>query len=76
MASQNGKMPGRQLLAVAEAAKVLRTSERFPGCLAVERRIVFVRIGRYVRVSESASAKFIQSGVKPMTFGDCLRGRA
>jgi excisionase family DNA binding protein len=53
---------------VAEVARILRTSERFPRRLIAERRIEFVRVGRHVRISESGLAEFIQSGVvKPMT---------
>jgi len=57
-----------QLLTVAEAAKLLRTSERFPRRLIAERRIRFTRIGRHVRIPESALREFIESGlVEPIT---------
>jgi excisionase family DNA binding protein len=62
------QLPGDRLLTVAEAADVLRTSERFPRRLIAERRIRFVRIGRHVRIPESALAEFIAAGlVEPMT---------
>jgi excisionase family DNA binding protein len=62
---------------VAEVAKILRTSERFPRRLIAERRIEFVRVGRHVRISEAALAEFIRSGtVTPMTLRDSPRGRA
>jgi excisionase family DNA binding protein len=62
-----GEISGR-LLTVAEVAKILRTSERFPRRLIAERRIEFIRIGRHVRISDSALAEFIRSGtVAPMT---------
>lgn len=57
-----------RLLTVAEAAEVLRTSERFPRRLIAERRIRFTRIGRHVRIPESALREFIAAGqVEPLT---------
>jgi excisionase family DNA binding protein len=65
-----------RLLTVAEVAEILRTSERFPRRLIAERRIEFVRIGRHVRISESALNDFIQSSVvKPMSLRDYSRGK-
>jgi excisionase family DNA binding protein len=76
MSDRNEAGPGR-LLTVPEVAKILRTSERFPRRLIAERRIEFVRVGRHVRISEAALAKFIQSGVvKEMTPGGYPRRRA
>jgi len=47
---------------------MLSTSERFPPRLIAERRIRFVRIGRHVRIPESALREFIAAGlVEPMT---------
>lgn len=66
-----------RLLTVAEVADILRTSERFPRRLIAERRIEFVRVGRHVRISESALTRFIQSGVvKPMQLRDCPQRKA
>jgi excisionase family DNA binding protein len=63
-----------RLLTVAEAAEVLRTSERFPRRLIAERRVRFTRIGRHVRIPESALQEFIAAGlVEPITR---RRGRA
>jgi excisionase family DNA binding protein len=76
MTGRNEEIPER-LLTVAEVAKILRTSERFPRRLIAERRIEFVRVGRHVRVSESVLAAFIQSGVvKPMTLHDPQQRKA
>jgi excisionase family DNA binding protein len=47
-------MPER-LLTVQEAGEMLNTGERFPRRLIAERRIRFVRVGRHVRIPESAS---------------------
>lgn len=52
-----------RLLTVAQVAELLGTSERFPRRLIAERRIAFVRIGRHVRISESALRAFVSSGV-------------
>jgi excisionase family DNA binding protein len=59
------------LLTVADVAELLGTSERFPRRLIAERRIRFVRVGRHVRISESALREYIEAGVvEPMTVGD------
>jgi excisionase family DNA binding protein len=63
-----------RLYTVAEAAEVLRTTERFPRRLIAERRIRFTRIGRHVRIPESALAEFIASGVvEPVAVARRLR---
>jgi excisionase family DNA binding protein len=57
-----------RLLTVAEAAAVLSTSERFPRRLIEQRRIRFVRVGRHIRIPESALREFIAAGqVEPVT---------
>jgi excisionase family DNA binding protein len=57
-----------RLLTVSEAAEILSTTERFPRRLIAERRIRFVRVGRHVRIPESALTEFIESGlVEPVT---------
>jgi excisionase family DNA binding protein len=57
-----------RLLTVAEAAEMLRTSERFPRRLIAERRIRFTKVGRHVRIPESALREFIAAGlVQPIT---------
>jgi excisionase family DNA binding protein len=73
MAATSGKEVER-LLTVAQAAELLSTSPRFPRRLIEERRIRFVRVGRHVRIPESALREFIAAGlVEPMT--DCLPNR-
>ncbi len=63
-----------RLLTVAQVAELLGTSERFPRRLIAERRIRFVRVGRHVRIPESALREFIASGlVEPTSPGS--RGR-
>ena len=57
-----------RLLTVGQAAELLGTTERFPRRLIAERRIRFVRVGRHVRIPESALAEFIAAGVvEPVT---------
>lgn len=57
--------PGRSpimsdpLLTVEQAAERLGTTVRFPRRLIAERRIAFVKIGRHVRIAESALAEYI-----------------
>jgi excisionase family DNA binding protein len=67
--------PAERLLTVAEVAELLSTSERFPRRLIEQRRIRFVRVGRHVRIPESALREFIASGlVEPIT--TTRKGRA
>jgi excisionase family DNA binding protein len=66
MASHHGA-PDR-LLTVEAAAERMSTSPRFVRRLIAERRIEFVKIGRHVRISESALTEFIEAGrIEPMT---------
>lgn len=63
-----------RLLTVAEAAAYLNTSQRFPRRLIAERRIRFVKLGRFVRIPESALREFVSAGlVEPMTASDVWR---
>ena len=55
--------PADRLLTIAEAAQVLGTTERFPRRLIEQRRIRFARIGRHVRIPESALREFIAAGL-------------
>lgn len=57
-----------RLLTVGEAAPLLGAkSERFPRRLIAERRIRFVRVGRHVRIPESAIREFIDANtVQPI----------
>ena len=60
--------PGDQLLTVEAAAERLSTSVRFIRRLVAQRRIEFVKVGRHVRISESALAEFVAAGrVAPIT---------
>ena len=50
-----------RLLTVQEAGEMLNTGERFPRRLIAERRIRFVRVGRHVRIPESAIADYLEA---------------
>jgi excisionase family DNA binding protein len=68
VANKRAKVGEERLLTVAEAAEALNTSERFPRRLIAERRIRFTRIGRHVRIPESAIRELIDAGlVEPIT---------
>ncbi len=55
-------MPVERHLTVAQVAELLSTSERFPRRLIAERRIRFVRVGRHIRIPESALHEFLAAG--------------
>jgi len=56
-----------RLLSVDEVAERLGTTVHFPRRLIAERRITFVRIGRHVRIPESAVDGLIERGtVEPV----------
>lgn len=53
-------------LSVAQVAERLGTTERFPRRLIAERRITYVKVGRHVRIPESALSAFIDANtVRP-----------
>ena len=54
-----------RLLTVAEAGEELGTGERHVRRLVQERRITFVKVGRLVRIPESAVRAFVEAGTVP-----------
>ncbi|WP_301126900.1 helix-turn-helix domain-containing protein [Streptomyces cacaoi] len=48
-------------LSVDQVAEVLGTTPRFPRRLIAERRIAFVKVGRHVRIPESALVAYIEA---------------
>ncbi|MGW3746727.1 excisionase family DNA-binding protein [Streptomyces sp. NPDC005146] len=65
------------LLTVEQAAERLGTTARFPRRLIAERRIAFVKVGRHVRIAESALAAYIDGNtVRPIRRGRARYGRA
>ncbi|WP_405696618.1 helix-turn-helix domain-containing protein [Streptomyces coelicoflavus] len=66
-----------RLLTVAEAAEQLGTGERFIRRLIAERRIRYVKLGRPVRVPESAVTEYIEARtVEPTRRTRARYGRA
>jgi excisionase family DNA binding protein len=63
MTKSASSLPVERLLTVGQAAELLGTTDRFPRRLIEERRIRFVRIGRHVRIPESALREFIDAGL-------------
>jgi excisionase family DNA binding protein len=69
--------PNDRLLTYDQAAEILNTSPRFPRRLVEERRILFVRVGRFNRIPESALREFITAGVvEPVTLHSITPRRA
>ncbi|MFJ7969694.1 excisionase family DNA-binding protein [Streptomyces sp. NPDC096324] len=64
-------------LSVDQVAELLGTSVRFPRRLIEERRIRYVKVGRHVRIPESAVEEFIRSRtVQPLRRARPRYGRA
>ncbi|MCW8121887.1 MULTISPECIES: helix-turn-helix domain-containing protein [Streptomyces violaceoruber group] len=64
-------------LNVDQVAELLGTTVRFPRRLIEERRITYVKVGRHVRIPESAVREFIAANtVQPRRPGVVLRGVA
>lgn len=61
-----GKLPTgaamEPLLTKAEAAAALNVPARFVERLVSERRVRFVRVGRYIRIPTSAIKELLESG--------------
>ena len=67
--------PAGQLLTVEAAADQMSTSVRFIRRLIAERRIAYVKLGRHVRIPESALTEFISAGaVPPMSAASASQG--
>ncbi|MFD4946184.1 helix-turn-helix domain-containing protein [Streptomyces sp. NPDC058409] len=57
-----------RLLTVEQVAERLGTTVRFPRRLIEERRITFVKVGRHVRIPESAVSGFVADNtIRPVT---------
>lgn len=65
-----------RLLTVDQVAEVLGTSVRFPRRLIEERRIAFVKVGRHVRIPESAVSAFVEANTVQPVRSSGLRLRA
>lgn len=66
-----------RLLTVADAAERLGTGERFIRRLIHERRIRYVKIGKYVRIAESALRAYVdERTIEPVRSTRSRHGRA
>jgi excisionase family DNA binding protein len=59
--------PLEPLYTKAEVADILNVSRRFVERITTEHRIRFVRIGRHVRIPESAVRDFVERGTSPVS---------
>lgn len=76
MSMSSVRVGADRLLTVPEAAEALRTSTKFARRLVTERKIRFVRVGRLVRIPESALVEYVSSGaVDPITVTTTWRAR-
>lgn len=66
-ANEANGVAGDRLLTVAEAGEYLGTGERFVRRLITERRISYVKLGKYVRLQRSILDSFIDAGRVPST---------
>ena len=57
--------PGDPLLTVAQAGEYLGTGERFVRRLITERRIGYVKVGKYVRLEPATLDAFVDAGRVP-----------
>lgn len=55
-------MKMEKLYTLDETARVMGTTGRFPRRLVADRRIRFVKVGRHVRIPESAIDEFLDEG--------------
>ena len=56
------RSPSGPLLSVAEAGEYLGTGERFIRRLITERRIAYVKVGKYVRLERATLDAFVDAG--------------
>ncbi|WP_309055122.1 excisionase family DNA-binding protein [Streptomyces sp.] len=64
-------------LSVDQVAELLGTTSRFPRRLVEERRIRYVKVGRHVRIPESAVDEFLRARtVEPLKRSRSRYGRA
>mgnify|MGYP000958319877 CR=1 FL=1 len=54
------------LLTMKEAAEFFGTTERFPRRLVEQRRIEFVKVGRYVRFRHQALLDYLDRNTRPV----------
>ncbi len=60
-----GHAPQDELLTIGQAGEYLATGERFIRRLVAQRRIPYVKLGKYVRLQRSSLDAFIEAGRVP-----------
>ncbi len=60
--TEQQSLPTDPLLTVAQAGEYLGTGERFIRRLITERRISYVKVGKYVRLERSALDALVDAG--------------
>ena len=60
-----GRAPQDELLTIGQAAEYLGTGERFIRRLVAQRRISYVKLGKYVRLQRSSLDAFIEASRVP-----------
>jgi excisionase family DNA binding protein len=64
-AAQGQDLNRGPLLTVAQASEYLGTGERFIRRLITERRIAYVKVGKYVRLERATLDAFVDAGRVP-----------
>ena len=65
-----------KLYTLDETARVMGTTGRFPRRLVADRRIRFIKLGRHVRIPESAIDEFLDEGAVEVVRRPNRRGAA
>jgi excisionase family DNA binding protein len=65
LSAATGHAPQDELLTISQAGEYLGTGERFIRRLVAQRRISYVKLGKYVRLQRSSLDAFIEAGRVP-----------
>ena len=65
LSTATGRAPRDELLTIDQAGEYLGTGERFVRRLVAQRRIPYVKLGKYVRLQRSSLDAFIEAGRVP-----------
>jgi len=65
MGGDAGGAPRDELLTIEQAGEYLETGGRFVRRLIAQRRVAYVKLGKYVRLQRSALDAFIEAGRVP-----------
>jgi excisionase family DNA binding protein len=65
LSAATGRAAQDELLTIGQAGEYLGTGERFIRRLVAQRRISYVKLGKYVRLQRSSLDAFIEAGRVP-----------